>query len=280
MPSFLRRQASTAIAVLLTAGVTAGGPALAHGVRHALFAHDAGKVDGVSAVKFTGKALKRRGKVVATSPRSGRLPNNIIKRAPNSDLLDGLDSLAFLKVGDTAANADLLDGKTSDEFVARAGIFLVQGDVTNYKADVQSGTLTTTPGVGQTTLTSQSSSGNAQVFMVPELPFALYGKQLIIAGIELCYDASANHVIEEVLLSRATNTQGTPTIALESLDNTDRNDEQCRVYTPTTTSLPTETTVGLQIDTTWTAAGAVLRLGRVTLQLGVSNADAVPIAGP
>jgi hypothetical protein len=39
---------------------------------------------------------RRKGKLVATSRKTGRLPNNIIKKAPNADLLDGRDSKVYL----------------------------------------------------------------------------------------------------------------------------------------------------------------------------------------
>ncbi|MGH3011514.1 MAG: hypothetical protein ACRDMY_06710 [Gaiellaceae bacterium] len=50
------------------------GPAVAHGVRHALFAHSADKVDGKHAVASSASVANRRGKLVATSGTTGRLP--------------------------------------------------------------------------------------------------------------------------------------------------------------------------------------------------------------
>ena len=77
----------------LVAGIVAvlatGGPAIAHGVRHALFAHNAGKVDGKSAVGAGASVQARKGKLVATSPGTGLLPNTIIQQAPDANLLDG-----------------------------------------------------------------------------------------------------------------------------------------------------------------------------------------------
>lgn len=79
--------------------VSTMGPSFAAGV----LAANSDKVDGFHAVKSATKIKKRKGKLVATSPRTGRLPNNIIKKAKNADKLDGLDSTAFLT---TAASAD------------------------------------------------------------------------------------------------------------------------------------------------------------------------------
>jgi hypothetical protein len=94
------------IMALVVALAGAGGPVLAHGVRHALFAHNSDKVDGKHAVGAGASVAARRGKLVATSTRSGRLPNNIIAKAPDANRLDGLDSGRFLR-STAAAGGDL-----------------------------------------------------------------------------------------------------------------------------------------------------------------------------
>lgn len=92
MSSFLRRHAGLiSVAVLsLTLGLSA--PAIGHGVNHALFAHNADKVDGKHAVGAGASVATRKGALVATSPTTGRLPDNIIAKAPNADKVDGIDS--------------------------------------------------------------------------------------------------------------------------------------------------------------------------------------------
>jgi len=60
-------------------------------------AKNADKVDGLHAVKSTASLKKRSGKLVATDKRTGLLPNDIIGKAPDSDLLDGLDSTALVQ---------------------------------------------------------------------------------------------------------------------------------------------------------------------------------------
>lgn len=91
MSSFLRRHAGLiSVAVLsLTAGLSA--PAISHGVEHALFAHNSDKVDDKHAVGAGASVANRKGKLVATGS-TGRLPNNIIAKAPNADKVDGIDS--------------------------------------------------------------------------------------------------------------------------------------------------------------------------------------------
>ena len=72
-------------AVCMALGLSA--PAIGHGV-HAQFAHNADKVDGKHAVGAKASINKRKGKLVATN-KVGRLPNNIIRKAPNSAKLGG-----------------------------------------------------------------------------------------------------------------------------------------------------------------------------------------------
>jgi hypothetical protein len=94
----IRRHLTTILVAMVTATVTAAGPAMAHGVEHALFAHDSDKVDGRHAVGAGATAAQRAGKLVATDA-NGKLPNSIIAKAPNANLLDGIDSLNLLPGG-------------------------------------------------------------------------------------------------------------------------------------------------------------------------------------
>lgn len=80
---------------MVTAALTAGGPAIAHGVQYALFAHNADKVDGKHAVGSGATVSARKGKLVATSAKTGRLPNNIIAQAPNATKLQGKTAAEF-----------------------------------------------------------------------------------------------------------------------------------------------------------------------------------------
>jgi hypothetical protein len=88
----IRRHLSTVVVALVAGSIGAGAPAIAHGVEHALFAHNADRVDDKHAVGSGASVTQRKGKLVATSPTTGRLPNNIIARANDADRLDGLDS--------------------------------------------------------------------------------------------------------------------------------------------------------------------------------------------
>jgi hypothetical protein len=93
MPS--RRRYFELLLVALTASaITMAAPAVAHGVRHALFAHNADKVDGKHAAAATSTASKRRNKV-ASYGKTGFLPNNALQKAVDANQLDGQDSTAF-----------------------------------------------------------------------------------------------------------------------------------------------------------------------------------------
>ena len=91
---FIRKHLTTIIVAMITAMVTAGAPALAHGVQHALFAHNADKVDGKHAVGAGANLTNAAGKLVAHNG-AGKLPPKFIPKVGDANNLDGLDSTAF-----------------------------------------------------------------------------------------------------------------------------------------------------------------------------------------
>src|SRR4051812_3144090 len=116
MSTSFRSHVTTALVAAVTSLMVAGGPALAR-TTGSLMRTDADTVNGFGAVGCHATIANRSGNLVATCPDTGRLPNNIIAKAPDSSLLDGQDSTAFLPAGGTAANADLLDGQDSSAFL-------------------------------------------------------------------------------------------------------------------------------------------------------------------
>ena len=137
----IRKHLSTILVAMVTAAVTAGAPAIAA----AFDALNADKVDGKHAVGAGASVTKRKGKLVATN-KQGRLPNNIIKKAPDANKLDGKDSTAFLGANEKAANADKLDGVDSADFMRATGASYNSnsGTLTN---DAPETTLLTLPGL-------------------------------------------------------------------------------------------------------------------------------------
>lgn len=92
----LKNHFLTILIAAVVAAVTAGGPVIARTV--ADFARNADRVDGRHAVGPRVSLQKRAGKVVATN-KKGRLPNNIIRKAPrarDADRLGGFGPTAFV----------------------------------------------------------------------------------------------------------------------------------------------------------------------------------------
>jgi hypothetical protein len=113
----LRRHLPIVITAVLTATVFSAAPTVA---RAAYDAVNSDKVDGKHAVGAGASVATRAGKLVATNS-NGRLPNNIIDKAPDSNALDGRDSTEFLLATDLASDSDLLDGQDSSDFLTADG---------------------------------------------------------------------------------------------------------------------------------------------------------------
>lgn len=86
MRAALRRHRTALLAGLVGIVVGSATPAVARAAYDAL---NAQKVDGLYAVRAGASVHARKGKLVATSGSTGRLPNNIIAKAPDSYRLDG-----------------------------------------------------------------------------------------------------------------------------------------------------------------------------------------------
>lgn len=112
-----RRHSETIIVAAVVAAAVAGGPSLAAAV---FDAKNADKVDGKHAVGSSATVNGRKGRLVATNPRTGRLPNNIISKAPDANLFDGLDSSNYAPAGHDHDAAAITSGVLSDAVVPAA----------------------------------------------------------------------------------------------------------------------------------------------------------------
>lgn len=143
--SVTRNAKSIAIGAIVSV-VSIGGTAVAAATYDAA---NADKVDGKHAVHAGATVNKRKGKLVATSSTTGRLPNDIIRRAPNAHKVDGLHAVGAGASIDSrggklvatspktgrlpnniiakAPNANKLDGLDSKAF-ARVNGFYTAGD--------------------------------------------------------------------------------------------------------------------------------------------------------
>ncbi|MDQ4145034.1 MAG: hypothetical protein M3198_15095 [Actinomycetota bacterium] len=108
-----RSDVRTFVVALVAVAVGTNGPAIAHGVQHAIFSHDSDKVDGIHAVEST--AADKDEKLVATNA-AGNLPKSIIPKA-NADTLDGQDSSAFAPSLHAHSGGDITSGMVDKSFI-------------------------------------------------------------------------------------------------------------------------------------------------------------------
>jgi hypothetical protein len=109
----------TVAAAALTAIVVSGAPAVAGSIVR--FARNAHMVDGKHAVGAGASLKQRRGKLVATG-RSGRLPNNIIAKAPNASRLDGRDSSAYARLAQLRTQGEINAGANPVHWTRLKGV--------------------------------------------------------------------------------------------------------------------------------------------------------------
>lgn len=136
-PRLSRENAKLLLVAVGVAVMTTAGPSVANSV----FAANSDKVDGKDAISATTNAELRRGKLVATSPKTGLLPNNIIAIAPNSAKLGGLNAAAFAmdsdldglvtkaEVRNFVTTADLGAYVTEDDLDALVGEYASKSEV-------------------------------------------------------------------------------------------------------------------------------------------------------
>jgi hypothetical protein len=84
----LRSDLRTTVVAVVAASLVAGAPVVAHGVRHATFAHNADRIDRKNAVPFNAPLSRHKRALVARSQTTGPVPD--------SYRLDGFDSSRFL----------------------------------------------------------------------------------------------------------------------------------------------------------------------------------------
>jgi hypothetical protein len=102
----VRGDARTVVIALIAGLIGANAPAIAHGIDHALFAHNAEKIDGIDAV--TAGAKDKAVKLVATR-KTGLLPRGVIPKA-DAGTLDGKNSTYFSPADHTHPAGDIVSG--------------------------------------------------------------------------------------------------------------------------------------------------------------------------
>ena len=107
--AFLRRHLATVVIAMVTAALTVGSTAVAGTIVD--YARNAGKVDGIHAVKASTKASKRKGKLVATSAKTGKLPDGVISKTFRRNFGPGRSDIPN-STCDPLATTDYLDCAT------------------------------------------------------------------------------------------------------------------------------------------------------------------------
>ena len=204
-----RKNLHVLVIALVVGMVVAAGPVTA-AIYDAMNAH---KVDGKHAVGAGASSSRRADNLVATDS-SGRLPNNIIRKAPDANRLDGKDSSAF---------------------VGRAGIFEVP-----YFGPWLPGDPSSTPASASATSTevTKSSLGQSNVQGVPpQIPASMFGKKVRVIAFELCYNATDPDVVitEFNVQGLHQTTWGSAQGDYLVYDDDDYDDSTCRMFTAAST---------------------------------------------
>jgi hypothetical protein len=114
------------IAAVVIAVVATAAPGVAQGVL-AVAGLNADMVDGRHAVGFGASVDNRKAKLVATNAVTGRLPNNIIAKAPDADMVDGHHANGLTRVAMTATS-DTLDLGTGEQTYGTTLTITAPGD--------------------------------------------------------------------------------------------------------------------------------------------------------
>jgi len=126
--SFLSREnakLATVAGFCLVVGLA--GPSTASSLK-ATSADNADKVDGKHAVSFGASPAVRAGKLVATSANTGRLPNNIIAKAPNAEKLDGINSTGFALAGHNHDSRYYTKAQSDGRYLMAGAVLSVPSD--------------------------------------------------------------------------------------------------------------------------------------------------------
>ena len=105
---WMKRDLRTIVVAVVAATVTAGAPALAHGVEHALFAHNADKVDGKHAVGASSSLANAAGKLVTTTGTGRFAAKNMV---PPLNMPPGFTARGSLYIFNNANGAGEYSGQ-------------------------------------------------------------------------------------------------------------------------------------------------------------------------
>lgn len=234
--------------VILVAAITTmavvGAPAIAETVQKALFAENSDKVDGRHAVGAGASAENRAGKLVATD-NQGRLPNNIIKKAPDANKLDGRDFTEFVDASGTSQFTEMSpDWNTNDDISQNEDATFV-----NF-----------TP----------NETGTGFIEMMPHIPAKLLGQQLALESFEVCYSVNGSTTTIEQFRANVWSSAepgNSSGVAMSSSDSPRTNDI-CEVVTGDPIPMPDDGFIVFRVETETTDIGGSFYIDRVTFDMG------------
>lgn len=122
-----------------------------------------------------------------------------------------------------------------------------------------------------------SIAGSSFISIHPMLPTILYGKNLQLTAVELCYTASATAYLDYLEIN-VPNHDVAPSVSqgLVFFDNTNRTDSTCRYYALSSpVTLTADNIVNVFAYITWTNNTSVFQLGRTTFVLQPTATTAV-----
>ena len=186
----------------------------------------------------------------------------------------------FINIGEKSSDSELLDGVDSGGFIQPEDRVLVSTGNRNWVS--QSTGITANHASNTTLFTSGGADANTFLGVSPDLPVALYGRSLQLRGVEFCYTNSDATTLDAVILVVFENSTGgsATTEAVSFLDDTDREDDACRLYTlPTPLTLTGEHLVGFTARVDFVAP-TDFQVARTTFVLEATGTPAAPLARP
>lgn len=194
----------------------------------------------------------------------------------NADRVDDREASSFANgVGGVATNAENLDGKDSTEFVQNTGE-MTFSVFDSWRSSPMPSNPATVEYEGTHTRFTRGAGAQThnEVELVPPLPTSLYGKNMLLTGVQVCYNTSNT----AVSLSRV-RLKGSGQFVFE--DSTPADGDQCQMYRGTPQLLWTNTFANLLLDVNWsqTTSESSFFITRTTFFLEPSNTAAAPCCG-
>ncbi len=177
-------------------------------------------------------------------------------------------------------NADKLDGKDSGEFVQNTGEMTFSVFDSWMSSHSPSNPVTVDYRGSWTTFTREAGAqAQSEVRLAPPLPSSLYGKSMLLTGMEICYNTSDPAVaLSRVKLLRYSSGSGTGgNFVIDDYNPTDGN--QCRMYSGTPQLMGTNSYAFLEMHVNWseTTSQTSFSIARTTFFLEPSNSAAAPL---